>query len=202
MRPCRAFGNPSYHVQALFAQHQGVLMAQTSVDSRALQDNGVAASATCADRGCSRLSLKVRITLADAIIRLLGSTNNGQLPLLQRCVLPCASLMLHACLHPTPPTSSNTESLPHSAHIGENFSDVGYLRPDVCVVQLVNYAAFPQTVALSVLGAPSGLGGPTNITTLAAIGPYVTNSFDKPCEVGDIPGGYNAFALICCALSA
>lgn len=56
---CRAFGNPSYHVQALFAQHQGLHYVQTDIDSRSARDNGVAASVTCQDDGCSRLSIKV-----------------------------------------------------------------------------------------------------------------------------------------------
>ena len=56
---CRAFGNPSYHVQALFAQHQGLHYVQTDIDSRSARDNGVAASVSCQDDGCSRLSIKV-----------------------------------------------------------------------------------------------------------------------------------------------
>lgn len=56
---CRAFGNPSYHVQALFAVHQGEVLARTSVDSRSPRDNGVAASATCQDAACATLSIKV-----------------------------------------------------------------------------------------------------------------------------------------------
>ena len=64
------------------------------------------------------------------------------------------------------------------------------------VVQLVNYAGFPQTVALSVLSAPSGMGGPANITTLAGTGPYVTNSFDAPFEVNKLLRfGYRVFHL-------
>ena len=56
---CRAYGNPSYHVQALFAEHQGVRYAQTEIDSLSARDNGVAASVTCQDNACSRLSIKV-----------------------------------------------------------------------------------------------------------------------------------------------
>ena len=49
--------------------------------------------------------------------------------------------------------------------------------------QLVNYAAFPQTVALDILGVqPAALRGDANVTTLAAAGPYVTNSFEAPNE--------------------
>lgn len=55
----RAFANPSYHVQALFAQHQGVAYAHTSVNSRSPRDNGVAASVTCQDAACASLSIKV-----------------------------------------------------------------------------------------------------------------------------------------------
>lgn len=57
---CRAFGNPSYHVQALFAEHQGLHYAQTQIDSLSARDNGVAASVTCQDNACTRLSIKVR----------------------------------------------------------------------------------------------------------------------------------------------
>lgn len=57
---CRAFGNPSYHVQALFAEHQGLHYASTETDSLSPRDNGVAASVTCQDDACSRLSIKVR----------------------------------------------------------------------------------------------------------------------------------------------
>ena len=56
----RAFANPSYHVQALFAQHQGMAYPRTSVDSRSPRDNGVAASVTCQDTACASLSIKVR----------------------------------------------------------------------------------------------------------------------------------------------
>jgi hypothetical protein len=55
----RAFGNPSYHVQALFAEHQGLAYARTAVDSAAPRDSGVAASAACRDAGCNSLSIKV-----------------------------------------------------------------------------------------------------------------------------------------------
>ncbi|CAL8471543.1 g11085 [Coccomyxa elongata] len=55
----RAFANPSYHVQALFAQHQGVAYAHTSVNSRSPRDNGVAASVTCQDTACASLSIKL-----------------------------------------------------------------------------------------------------------------------------------------------
>ena len=58
---CRAFGNPSYHVQALFAEHQGVRYAHTEIDSLSARDNGVAASVTCQDEACSHLSIKVGI---------------------------------------------------------------------------------------------------------------------------------------------
>ena len=59
--PCtrRAFANPSYHVQALFAQHQGLHYVHTDIDSLSARDNSVAASVTCQDDGCSRLSIKV-----------------------------------------------------------------------------------------------------------------------------------------------
>ena len=56
----RAFANPSYHVQALFARHQGLAYARTSVDSRSPRNNGVAAAATCQDESCTALSIKVR----------------------------------------------------------------------------------------------------------------------------------------------
>ena len=46
-------------MQALFAQHQGEVLARTSVDSRSPRDNGVAASATCQDPACASLSIKV-----------------------------------------------------------------------------------------------------------------------------------------------
>ncbi|EIE21945.1 hypothetical protein COCSUDRAFT_56387 [Coccomyxa subellipsoidea C-169] len=55
----QAFANPSYHVQALFAQHQGVSYARTSVASRSPRDNGVAAAATCQDAACTSLSIKL-----------------------------------------------------------------------------------------------------------------------------------------------
>lgn len=55
----RAFGNPSYHVQALFAEHQGLRYAQTEIDSLSARDNGVSASVTCQDNACTRLSIKV-----------------------------------------------------------------------------------------------------------------------------------------------
>ena len=60
---CRAFGNPSYHVQALFAEHQGLRYAQTDIDSLSARDNGVAASVTCQDNACTRLSIKVAFSL-------------------------------------------------------------------------------------------------------------------------------------------
>lgn len=66
---CRAFGNPSYHVQALFAEHQGVRYAQTEIDSLSARDNGVAASVTCQDEACSRLSIKVGITFPRCAMR-------------------------------------------------------------------------------------------------------------------------------------
>ncbi len=66
---CRAFGNPSYHVQAMFAEHQGVRYVQTEIDSLSARDNGVAASVTCRDEACSRLSIKVGITFRSREMR-------------------------------------------------------------------------------------------------------------------------------------
>ncbi len=46
-------------MQALFAEHQGLRYAQTQIDSLSARDNGVAASVTCQDNACTRLSIKV-----------------------------------------------------------------------------------------------------------------------------------------------
>lgn len=54
----RAFGNPSYHVQALFSKHQGSHYVKTMVNASLPDEGGVAASATCADDACSSVSLK------------------------------------------------------------------------------------------------------------------------------------------------
>jgi hypothetical protein len=50
-------------------------------------------------------------------------------------------------------------------------------------LQLVNYAPFPQTVALSMRNAPGSWAGRSSITVLASSGPYATNSFDEPLKV-------------------
>ena len=47
-------------MQALFAEHQGLRYAQTQIDSLSARDNGVAASVTCQDNACTRLSIKVQ----------------------------------------------------------------------------------------------------------------------------------------------
>ncbi len=52
------------------------------------------------------------------------------------------------------------------------------------VLQLVNYAAFPQTVSLNVFNATAGIGKRADVTVLTGSGPYATNSFDSPFEVG------------------
>ncbi len=49
-------------------------------------------------------------------------------------------------------------------------------------VQLVNYASFPQTVALTISNT-TGLSNVAILTTLAGTGPYDTNSFDEPLKV-------------------
>jgi Alpha-L-arabinofuranosidase C-terminal domain len=50
----RAYGIPSYYVQKLFSQYQGVSYIDTTVSA-----DSAAASATCQDRNCSRLAIKV-----------------------------------------------------------------------------------------------------------------------------------------------
>ena len=100
LRARRAFGNPSYHVQALFAEHQGVLLAQTSVDSQAAQDNGIAASATCADFGCTRLSLKVRHLPCQALPSGQPAATAASKQRLLHVVYLCATTgCRHTCLH-------------------------------------------------------------------------------------------------------
>ena len=83
---CRAFGNPSYHVQALFAEHQGVRYAQTEIDSLSARDNGVTASVTCQDEACSRLSIKAGITFLNCEMRA------------SKCQSACSPvILLHQC---------------------------------------------------------------------------------------------------------
>ncbi len=60
----RSFGIPSYHVQRLFAQHQGSWSVNATVtDPQPLAL--VAASATCDAAACARLALKVRVLGSD-----------------------------------------------------------------------------------------------------------------------------------------
>lgn len=51
------------------------------------------------------------------------------------------------------------------------------------IVQLVNYASFPQTVALTISNSTAGLSSVAIVTTLTGTGPYATNSFDEPTQV-------------------
>ena len=55
---CRAYGIPSYHVQQLFAQHQGNWTVVTTVTARQPLPL-VAASATCTTSACGRIAIKV-----------------------------------------------------------------------------------------------------------------------------------------------
>ncbi|KFM27338.1 Alpha-L-arabinofuranosidase 1 [Auxenochlorella protothecoides] len=58
----RWFGIPSYHVQRLFRENQGVRYAETAVaasPSAQLHEDSVAASATCQDDECTTLVVKV-----------------------------------------------------------------------------------------------------------------------------------------------
>ena len=186
VRACRAFGNPSYYVQALFAEHQGVLWAQTSVKSQAAQDNGIAASATCADRGCTRLSLKVRTSLSGVTPRAAACISKCDKTsfLVQRLrtTTGCCHTRLHGIRqYQRTPSTLLHNTLPRTLPSWWRC----WTDQTMLMVQLVNYAAFPQTVTLSILSSPSGLGGPANVTTLAAAGPYVTNSFDTPSEVSE-----------------
>ena len=54
---CRAAVSPSYHVQALFAQHAGAWSVPTSIEANAA--SMVAVSTTCADADCKKLDCKV-----------------------------------------------------------------------------------------------------------------------------------------------
>ena len=54
---CRVAVSPSYHVQALFAQHAGPWLVPSSVNLSVISD--VAVSATCSDAACTHLACKV-----------------------------------------------------------------------------------------------------------------------------------------------
>eukprot|EP00884_Botryococcus_braunii_P004902 jgi/Botrbrau1/14412/Bobra.0014s0059.1 len=55
----RSFGNPSYHLQAMFAKFRGSHYLETKVISKLPDDGGVTASTTCPDETCSLINFKV-----------------------------------------------------------------------------------------------------------------------------------------------
>ena len=58
---CSVYGIPSYWVQKVFSEVQGVAYAPTSAasDLRLVHTERVAASATCQDDGCTDVAVKV-----------------------------------------------------------------------------------------------------------------------------------------------
>ena len=58
-RTDRSYGTVSYYVQQLFAQHQGVRYLDTRLHST-YPPESVAASTTCSDEDCSRITIKAR----------------------------------------------------------------------------------------------------------------------------------------------
>ena len=60
---CRVFGTVSYYVQKLFSEYQGVRYIETEVASSDGDghDHGIAASASCQNKACTKIAFKVGI---------------------------------------------------------------------------------------------------------------------------------------------
>ena len=59
---CRTAVSPSYHVQALFAEHAGPWLAASRVNLSVVAD--LAVSVTCSDAACKQMACKVRLPLS------------------------------------------------------------------------------------------------------------------------------------------
>ena len=59
---CRTAVSPSYHVQALFAEHSGPWLAASRVNLSVIAD--LAVSVTCSDAACKQMACKVRLPLS------------------------------------------------------------------------------------------------------------------------------------------
>ena len=76
---CRAAVSPSYHVQALFAEHAGAWLAHSSVNLSVISD--LAVSVTCSDHACKQMACKVWLVHIGNVSHLSTPGRAGQDPL-------------------------------------------------------------------------------------------------------------------------